>query len=60
MGGFGAVDNIFMLLAKAGADVNVVYPEEDFKPAHKEEEVEDPNYDPKGKYMCTPLINLIR
>lgn len=40
--------------------MNAYYPEEDFKPAHKEEAVEDPNYDPKGKYMCTPLINLIR
>jgi len=51
---------MFSLLAKSGSDVNFIYPEEIFKPALKEEEVHDPNYDPKGKYYCTPLINLIR
>jgi hypothetical protein len=38
-------------LCQAGADVNVVYPEEIHKPALKEEELEDDHlgqYDPKG------------
>ena len=44
-------ENIFFLLCQAGADVNVVYPEEIHKPALKEEELEDDHlgqYDPKG------------
>ena len=56
-------ENIFLLLVKAGADVNVVYPEETYKPALKDEELDEDHlgtYDPKGKYFCTPLINLIR
>jgi ankyrin repeat protein len=54
-------DNIFMSLAKSGADMNFVYPEEVFKPGFKDEEVEDlDNYDPKGHYYTTPMINLIR
>lgn len=32
---------MFLLLVKAGADVNFVYPEEDYKPAFKEEEVDE-------------------
>lgn len=52
--------NIFTRLLKAGADVNVLYPEEKYKPAFKEDEVDGQQYDPKGKYFCTPLINLIR
>jgi len=42
------------------ADPNILYPEENFKPAFKEEEVQDETYEPKGKYYATPLINLIR
>ena len=48
---------------KAGADVNFVYPEKLFKPALKDEDLDDDylgSYDPKGEYLCTPLINLIR
>jgi hypothetical protein len=43
--------------------VNFVYPENLFKPAHKEEELDEENlasYDTKGQYYCSPLINLIR
>lgn len=41
--------------------MNFVYPEECFKPAFKDEELEElDDYDPKGKYYATPLINLIR
>lgn len=57
------VENIFLLLAKAGADVNFVYPESHYKPALKEEELQDKylgTYEPKGKYYCSPLINLLR
>jgi len=54
------VDNIFMLLVKKGADVNIVYPEDSFKPGLREEDVDDDNYDVKGLYYSTPLINLIR
>ncbi len=44
-------DNIFLNLVKAGADVNFVFPEPDFKPDFKDEELEDlDSYDPKGKY----------
>ena len=42
-------ENIFFLLCQAGADVNVVYPEEIHKPALKEEELEEDHlgqYDP--------------
>ena len=56
-------ENIFLLLAKAGADVNFVYPESHYKPALKEEELQDEylgTYEPKGKYFCSPLINLLR
>jgi hypothetical protein len=56
-------ENIFLLLVKAGADVNFVYPEKLFKPALKDEDLDDEHlgsYDPKGEYLCTPLINLIR
>jgi len=56
-------ENIFYLLVKAGADVNFVYPEALYKPALKEEEVDEQfmdDYDPKGDYFCTPLINLLR
>lgn len=56
-------ENIFLLLAKAGADVNIVYPEGHYKPALKEEELEEDalgSYDPTGQYYCTPLINLLR
>lgn len=56
-------ENIFLLLAKAGADVNIVYPEGHFKPSLREEELEDDalgSYDPTGQYYCTPLINLLR
>lgn len=43
------LDNIFMCLVKSGADVNFLYPEESFKPAFREDEVDDlANYDPKG------------
>jgi len=42
------VDNIFMLLVKKGADVNIVYPEDSFKPGLREEDVDDDNYDVKG------------
>jgi hypothetical protein len=34
-------ENIFKQLVKAGADVNFVYPEDHFKPAFKEEEVDE-------------------
>ena len=57
------IENIFYLLVNAGADVNVVYPESHYKPALKEEDLDEANfdtYDPKGDYFCTPLINLIR
>ena len=54
-------DNIFLSLVKAGADVNFVFPEPDFKPDFKDEELEDlDSYDPKGKYQTTALINTIR
>lgn len=56
-------ENIFLQLVKAKADVNFVYPEKLFKPALKEEELDEEyleTYDTKGTYMCTPLINLIR
>ena len=56
-------DNIFLQLVKAKADVNFAYPEKLFKPALKEEELDEDHfesYDTKGTYMCTPLINLIR
>ena len=55
-------DNIFLLLAKHGADVNIVYPEKNFKPAFKEDDVadEDESYDSKATYKCTPLINVVR
>ena len=51
---------LFSVLAKSGADVNCVYPEESFKPALREEEVINWSYDPRGAYRCTPLINLLR
>lgn len=54
------IDNIFLNLVKAGADVNIVYPEDKFKPAFKKDEVENPRYNPQGKYLCTPIITLIR
>ena len=55
------IDNIFLNLVKAGADVNFVFPEPDYKPDLKDEEVEDlESYDPKGKYFTTALINTIR
>jgi len=60
MGVFGMADNIFMQLVRKGADVNIVYPEDSFKPGLREDEVDDQNYDVKGKYHTTPLINLIR
>ena len=50
------------MLVKAGADVNVVYPEGSYKPALKDEDLEEEHlasYDSK-KYYCTPLINLMR
>jgi hypothetical protein len=56
-------ENIFSLLCQAGADVNIIYPEELFKPALKDEELDEDQlgtYDPKGQYHCTPLINLLR
>lgn len=54
-------DNIFMALVKKGADVNFVYPEDFYKPGFKEDEIMDlDNYDIKGKYKCSPMINLIR
>lgn len=56
-------ENIFYLLCKAGADVNVIYPEPHYKPALKEDDILEEymdSYDPKGKYHCTPLINLLR
>lgn len=56
-------ENIFYLLCKAGADVNIVYPENLYKPALKEEDLDEDQleeYDPKGQYYCTPLINLLR
>lgn len=56
-------ENIFYLLATAGADVNVVYPEAHYKPAIKEDDLDETHlesYDPKGDYHCTPLINLVR
>ena len=56
-------ENIFLLLVKAGADVNVVYPEAHYKPALKEDELEEDHlgsYDPSGQYYCTPIINLLR
>ncbi len=56
-------ENIFYLLASSGADVNVVYPEDHYKPALKEEELLEEHlgsYDVKGQYYCTPLINLMR
>lgn len=40
------IDNIFLNLVKAGADVNIVYPEDKFKPAFKKDEVENPRYNP--------------
>ena len=53
--------NTFYSLVKAGANVNILYPEESFKPGFKEHEVDDlSNYDANGKYFTTPLINLIR
>lgn len=54
------VENIFSVLVKNGADVNVVYPEKLYKPAFKEDDVEDETYNPKGPYYCTPLISVIR
>jgi hypothetical protein len=40
-------ENIFYLLVKNGADVNFIYPEDAYKPALRDEEVEDlANYDP--------------
>ena len=36
-----AIENIFYLLAKAGADVNFVYPEDEYKPAFNDEEVDE-------------------
>lgn len=55
------IDNIFLSLVKNGADVNFVYPEDEFKPALRDEEVEDlESYDPNGKYHSTFLINTIR
>jgi ankyrin repeat protein len=56
-------ENIFHLLVKAGADVNVVYPENHYKPSLKDEDLMEEHlgeYDPKGQYYCTPLINLLR
>ena len=56
-------ENIFLLLAKSGANMNIVYPENLYKPALKEEELMEDHlgsYDTKGQYYCTPLINLIR
>lgn len=60
---FFKAENIFILLAKAGADVNFVYPESHYKPALKEGEIDVKylhTYDSKGKYHCSPLINLLR
>ena len=56
-------ENIFLLLAKAGANLNHSYPEKDFKPGFKDEDLDEQwmdTYDPKGNYMCTPMINLVR
>lgn len=49
-----------MLLVKHGADVNILYPEGLYKPAFKEEDVDDEEYKAEGPYYCTPLINVIR
>jgi len=56
-------ENVFYLLCQAGADVNIVYPEETYKPDLKDEELDEDQlgaYDPKGQYYCSPLINLLR
>ena len=54
-------DNMFLALVKAGADVNIVYPEETYRPAFTEEEVDDMNYKTgKTDYRCTILIHTIR
>lgn len=56
-------ENIFFLLVKSGANVNVVYPENHYKPGLRDEELEEEHlasYDPKGQYFCTPIINLMR
>jgi ankyrin repeat protein len=56
------MQNIFYTLVKNGADVNIVYPEEIYKPYHKDEELLQKfsgSYD-KKVYKCSPLINIIR
>ena len=43
--------------------MNVIYPENHYKPALKEEDLMEDHlgsYDTKGQYYCTPLINLLR
>lgn len=54
------IHHIFSVLCKYGADVNFVYPEKTFKPGYKQEDVDDEDYDPKGQYKTTFLINVIR
>jgi len=53
------IKNIFMFLVKAGADVNFIYPDKLYKPDLDPDNVEE-DYDPKGTYKTTLLINVIR
>lgn len=60
---FHTFNNIFLLLSVNGADMNIIYPEKLYKPAFKEDEVDEQHmgsYQPEGKYFTTPLINVIR
>ena len=43
--------------------MNHIYPETHYKPGLREDELDleqNDDYDPKGPYYCTPLINLLR
>lgn len=58
-------DPIFHALAKKGADMNVHYTEEDFKPAYCGESFDQVGKDLQGSYdrntyLSTVLINLVR
>jgi len=58
-------DRIFEALAKNGADMNIHYPEKEFKPAYQGELLDQVAKDPQGSYdgehyLSTVLINLVR
>lgn len=63
--GTATYDPIFEALAKKGADMNALYPEEEFKPAYQGELLDQVAKDVQGSYdrehyLSTVLINLVR